>query len=122
MQSMNAQMNMPQLQAIMREFEMQSDQLEQKQEMMEDAMDSALDEGDEDEEADALVNQVFEEIGISRTSSVPCRRQLPAHSRSRRRQPKPTIWKPGSTHCETANHSKRLGKLALADAVVPGFV
>ena len=52
MQSMNAQMNMPQLQAIMREFEMQSDQLEQKQEMMEDAMDSALDEGDEDEEAD----------------------------------------------------------------------
>ena len=64
MQSMNAQMNMPQLQAIMREFEMQSDQLEQKQEMMEDAMDSALAEGDEDEEADALVNQVFEEIGI----------------------------------------------------------
>ena len=52
MQSMNAQMDMPQLQAIMRQFEMQSDQLEQKQEMMEDAMDSALDEGDEDEEAD----------------------------------------------------------------------
>lgn len=64
MQSMNAQMNMPQLQAIMREFEMQSEVLEQKQEMMEDAMDSALDEGDEDEEADQLVQQVFEEIGI----------------------------------------------------------
>ncbi len=43
---------------------MQSEQLEQKQEMMEDAMDSALDEGDEDEEADALVQQVFDEIGI----------------------------------------------------------
>ena len=64
MQSMNAQMDMPQLQAIMRQFEMQSDQLEQKQEMMEDAMDSALDEGDEDEEADELVAQVFDEIGI----------------------------------------------------------
>jgi len=64
MMSMNAQMNMPQLQAIMRQFEMQSEMLEQKQEMMEDAMDSALDDGDEDEEADELVQQVFDEIGI----------------------------------------------------------
>eukprot|EP01051_Picozoa_sp_SAG22_P012810 SAG22_NODE_1367_length_4592_cov_15.327436_2_plen_204_part_00 len=65
MMSMNAQMNMPQLQAIMRQFEMQDQMLESKQEMMEDAMDGALDtEGDEDEEADQLVQQVFDEIGI----------------------------------------------------------
>eukprot|EP01050_Picozoa_sp_SAG11_P026815 SAG11_NODE_6557_length_1289_cov_1.422689_3_plen_158_part_01 len=119
--AMNAQMNMPQLQQIMRQFEMQSDQLEQKQEMMEDVMDSALDEvypklkltrwqnnvshritayvmlierfgycirasmkerfrrlfpypqGDEEEEADELVQQVFDEIGIDVGAEVSAR-------------------------------------------------
>merc|ERR1719225_1617265 len=40
---MNKQMNLPQIQKIMMEFEKQSEQMEMKGEMMDDAIDDALD-------------------------------------------------------------------------------
>uniref|UniRef100_A0A1I7YSN5 Charged multivesicular body protein 2a n=1 Tax=Steinernema glaseri TaxID=37863 RepID=A0A1I7YSN5_9BILA len=64
MQSMNKQLNLPQIQKIMMEFERQSEIMDMKEEMMSDAIDDAMaDEGDE-EETDAIVNQVLDELGI----------------------------------------------------------
>mmetsp|Transcript_26530 Transcript_26530/g.71671 ORF Transcript_26530/g.71671 Transcript_26530/m.71671 type:complete len:237 (+) Transcript_26530:99-809(+) len=74
MQQMNARMNLPQMAKIMMEFEKQTDQMEQKEEIMGEAIDDAFDEDEEEEEGDALVNQVLDEIGINmnqQLASVP---------------------------------------------------
>lgn len=49
MQSMNRQLNMPQIQKILQEFEKQSEIMDMKEEMMNDAIDDAM-EDDADEE------------------------------------------------------------------------
>merc|ERR1712226_1693578 len=61
MKKMNKTMNMPQLQKIMMEFEKQSDTMDLKEEMMDDA----FGEEEDEEESEAIVNQVLDEIGIS---------------------------------------------------------
>ena len=49
MQSMNRQLNLPQIQKIMMEFEKQSEIMDMKEEVMSDAIDDALgDAGDEE--------------------------------------------------------------------------
>lgn len=65
--SMNRSMNLPQLQRISMEFEKQSDLMDQRQEMMDEAIDNAMedDEINEDEEAEEIVNKVLDEIGVS---------------------------------------------------------
>lgn len=64
MQSMNKTMNLPQIQKILQEFEKQSEIMDMKEEMINEAMDDAMeDEGDE-EETDAVVAQVFDELGL----------------------------------------------------------
>lgn len=49
MASMNRQLNLPQIQRIMQEFEKQSEIMDMKEEIMNDAIDDAM-EGDADEE------------------------------------------------------------------------
>ncbi|XP_017468294.1 PREDICTED: charged multivesicular body protein 2a [Rhagoletis zephyria] len=64
MQNMNRQMNLPQIQKILHEFEKQSEIMDMKEEMINEAMDDAMeDEGDE-EETDAVVAQVLDELGL----------------------------------------------------------
>ncbi|CAI0627868.1 unnamed protein product [Linum tenue] len=65
MGQMNKQMNLPALQKIMMEFERQNERMEMVSEVMADAMDDALGEDDEEEETEALVSQVLDEIGIN---------------------------------------------------------
>ena len=58
---------MPQITAIMEEFEKQSGVMNIKQEIMDDDEDDVLGESDDDEETAAivrLVDQVFEELGL----------------------------------------------------------
>ncbi|KAF4525077.1 hypothetical protein B566_EDAN001991 [Ephemera danica] len=70
MQSMNKQMNLPQIQKILQEFEKQSEIMDMKEEMMNDAIDDAMeDEGDE-EESDAVVSQVLDELGLQLTDQL----------------------------------------------------
>ncbi|CAI5441706.1 unnamed protein product [Caenorhabditis angaria] len=64
MQSMNRQLNLPQIQKIMMEFEKQSEIMDMKEEIMGDAIDDALGEAGDEEETDAVVNQVLDELGI----------------------------------------------------------
>lgn len=80
--AMNKSMNLPQLQRIAMEFEKENDIMDQRQEMMDDAIDDAMDTGVE-EEGDEVVEQVLEEIGVDLSQSVGVPRQ------SRRCQ---TLW------------------------------
>jgi charged multivesicular body protein 2A len=70
MANMNRQMNMPQIQQILHEFEKQSEIMDMKEEMINDAIDDAMeDEGDE-EESDAIVLQVLDELGLQLTDQL----------------------------------------------------
>eukprot|EP01107_Rhizomastix_libera_P015637 TRINITY_DN5993_c2_g1_i2.p1 TRINITY_DN5993_c2_g1~~TRINITY_DN5993_c2_g1_i2.p1 ORF type:complete len:214 (+),score=43.25 TRINITY_DN5993_c2_g1_i2:37-642(+) len=62
MASMNRQMNLPQIQRIMMEFQKQSEIMDMKEEMVSDTMESGMD--DAEGESDEVVNQIMEEIGI----------------------------------------------------------
>jgi len=66
---MNRNLNLPQLQRIAMEFEKENDIMDQRQEMMDDAIDDVT--GLEDEaEGDEIVEQVMEELGVDLKNSV----------------------------------------------------
>jgi division protein CdvB (Snf7/Vps24/ESCRT-III family) len=72
--SMNRQMNLPALQRIAMEFEKENDIMDQRQEMMDDAIDDVTGLEDE-EEGEEVVNQVLDEIGVDLSQTVgrfPC--------------------------------------------------
>jgi len=64
MGSMNKQMKLPEIQKIMMEFEKQSEIMDMKGEMMEDAIDDVMGDEDDEEESDTIVNQVLDELGL----------------------------------------------------------
>ncbi|XP_018331258.1 charged multivesicular body protein 2a [Agrilus planipennis] len=64
MQSMNRQLNLPQIQRILQEFEKQSEIMDMKEEMMNDAIDDAMADDEDEEESDAIVSQVLDELGL----------------------------------------------------------
>lgn len=66
---MNRQMNLPALQRIAMEFEKENDIMDQRQEMMDDAIDDVTGLEDE-EEGEEVVNQVLDEIGIDLGQAV----------------------------------------------------
>jgi charged multivesicular body protein 2A len=67
--SMNRNMNLPALQRIAMEFEKENDIMDQRQEMMDDAIDDVT--GLEDEaEGEEVVEQVLEEIGVDLRQAV----------------------------------------------------
>ncbi len=64
LQSMNKQMNLPQIQRIMHEFEKQSEIMDMKEEMMNDAIDDVIGDEEDEEEGDAVVTQILDELGV----------------------------------------------------------
>lgn len=84
--SMNRQMNLPALQRIAMEFERENDIMDQRQEMMDDAIDESTGMEDE-EEGEEVVNQILDEIGVDLNQQVSRRldagqanRKLTVHS------------------------------------------
>ena len=69
--SMNRQMNLPALQRIAMEFEKENDIMDQRQEMMEDAIDDVTGPEDE-EEGEEVVKEVLDEIGVDLGQAVSC--------------------------------------------------
>jgi charged multivesicular body protein 2A len=61
---MNRQMNLPALQRIAMEFERENDIMDQRQEMMDDAIDEATGLEGEEEEGEDIVKEVLDEIGV----------------------------------------------------------
>eukprot|EP00118_Oscarella_pearsei_P002504 m.10733 g.10733 ORF g.10733 m.10733 type:complete len:221 (+) comp22608_c0_seq1:70-732(+) len=70
MATMNRQMNLPQIQKIMMEFEKQTEIMDMKEEMMSDAVDDVIGEEDDEEEGEAIVQQVFDELGLNLTDKL----------------------------------------------------
>jgi len=70
MQNMNKQLNLPQIQKIMMEFEKQSEIMDMKEEMMNDAIDDAMGDEEDEEESDAVVAQVLDELGLQLTDQL----------------------------------------------------
>ncbi len=69
--SMNRQMNLPALQRIAMEFEKENDIMDQRQEMMDDAIDDVTGLEDE-EEGEEVVKEVLDEIGVDLGQAVRC--------------------------------------------------
>ena len=67
---MNKQINLPGIQKIMMDFERESEMMDMKEEMMNDAIDDVMEEEDDEAESDQIVNQVLDEIGINLDQSV----------------------------------------------------
>jgi len=65
MVKLNKQVNLPQLQQIMKEFAKQSEQLDMKQEMIGDSIDDVMDDGEDEKASEEIVNQVLDEIGVT---------------------------------------------------------
>jgi hypothetical protein len=70
MMGMNRQIQLPQMQMIMREFEKQSEVMDMKEEMMNDAIDDVMEGEDEEEETEEVISKILDEIGINLNSEV----------------------------------------------------
>ncbi|KAB8243416.1 Snf7-domain-containing protein [Aspergillus flavus] len=68
--SMNRQMNLPALQRIAMEFERENDIMDQRQEMMDDAIDEATGMEGEDEDSEDIVKEVLDEIGVDLSQAL----------------------------------------------------
>jgi len=69
LKTMNRQMNLPALQQIAMDFERENDIMDQRQEIMDDAIDEST--GiEEEEETDAVVQQVLDELGVELNQNV----------------------------------------------------
>lgn len=68
--SMNRQMNLPALQRIAMEFERENEVMDERQEMMDDAIDEATGMEGEEEEGEDIVKEVLDEIGVDLGQSV----------------------------------------------------
>lgn len=64
MVKMNKQMNLPAMQKIMTDFQKQEMMSEMTMEMMGDTMDEMMEGSEDEEESDAIVAQVLDEIGV----------------------------------------------------------
>ena len=64
MHRLNKQVNLPQMQKIMAEFEQENERAEFMQEAMGDAIDDAMEDDTTQEEETRVVDQVLAEIGI----------------------------------------------------------
>jgi charged multivesicular body protein 2A len=71
MKSMNKQMNIPEMQKIMREFEKQNEMMGMKEDMMNDAVDDVMDDdGMEEEETEQEIQKVMDEAGLDFRTKV----------------------------------------------------
>ena len=70
MASMNKQMDPQKLAQTMRQFELENSKMEMSEEMINDTMDSILDESGDEEEQDSIINQVLGEIGIEMSGKL----------------------------------------------------
>lgn len=70
MSKVNKSMNLPAMQNIMMNFEMEHGKLEMTQEMMDDAISDAMGGADEELETDQVVNQVMDELGLEHSSKI----------------------------------------------------
>merc|ERR1719197_922846 len=71
MGTMNKNMNLPQIQKIMMEFEKQNEMMGMKEEMMADAVDDAFADDEDEDAEDEILGSVLAELGVEVGNQVP---------------------------------------------------
>lgn len=64
MEKVNGEMDIHQIQQILKEFSKNSEKMEMQQEMMSDAIDAGMDTADDVDAADKIYAQICDEIGV----------------------------------------------------------
>lgn len=70
MAKMNQSMNLPAMQQVLMQFEMEHGKMEMTQEMMDDAMGDVLGADNEEEQTDEIINQVMDELGLENETKM----------------------------------------------------
>jgi len=70
MHQMNRQTNLPAMQRIMAQYEREGEMMDLKQEVMNDTIDGVAEQEGDAEDEDAIINQVFDEIGIKMAADL----------------------------------------------------
>ncbi|PXF43582.1 Charged multivesicular body protein 2a-like [Gracilariopsis chorda] len=70
MARINQNMNLPAMQNVMMQFEMEHGKMEMTQEMVDDAMGDVLSGADEEAQTDDVINQVLDELGLEQGSKL----------------------------------------------------
>ncbi|KAK6466614.1 charged multivesicular body protein 2a [Huso huso] len=110
MGTMNRQLKLPQIQKIMMEFEKQSEIMDMKEEMMNDAIDDAMGDEDDEEESDAVVSQVLDELGLNLTdelSNLPSTGGKLSVTAGKKAEPTPTLADADADLEERLNNLRR---------------
>ncbi|XP_041093641.1 charged multivesicular body protein 2a [Polyodon spathula] len=110
MGTMNRQLKLPQIQKIMMEFEKQAEIMDMKEEMMNDAIDDAMGDEDDEEESDAVVSQVLDELGLTLTdelSNLPSTGGKLSVQTGKKAEPTPTLADADADLEERLNNLRR---------------
>lgn len=67
---MNQTMNLPAMQNVMMQFEMEHGKMEMTQEIMDDALGDTLASADEEADTDDVINQVMDELGLEQGTKL----------------------------------------------------
>lgn len=70
MAKMNQSMNLPAMQQVLMQFEMEHGKMEMTQEMMDDAMGDVLAADDEEAQTDEILSQVMDELGLENQTKI----------------------------------------------------
>lgn len=111
---MNRQMNLPQIQRIIHEFQKQTDMVDMKEEMINDVMDDVFEEDTDEQESDQIVNQVLDELGIEMNQtilSMPSAAKTTLTDKSVSADKQPQAQTVGSSAAADADLEERLNKL-----------
>ncbi|MBN3284019.1 CHM2A protein, partial [Polyodon spathula] len=104
------QLKLPQIQKIMMEFEKQAEIMDMKEEMMNDAIDDAMGDEDDEEESDAVVSQVLDELGLTLTdelSNLPSTGGKLSVQTGKKAEPTPTLADADADLEERLNNLRR---------------
>lgn len=112
---MNRQMNLPQIQRIIQEFQKQTDMVDMKEEMINDVMDDVFEEDTDEQESDQIVNKVLDELGIEMNetlSTLPgTATKTPATTKTETQDKQPTATTIAGSAAADADLEERLNKL-----------
>lgn len=111
---MNRQMNLPQIQRIIHEFQKQTDMVDMKEEMINDVMDDVFEEDTDEQESDQIVNQVLDELGIEMNQTIlnmPSAAKTTLTDKTANTDKQPQAQTVGSSAAADADLEERLNKL-----------
>lgn len=111
---MNRQMNLPQIQRIIHEFQKQTDMVDMKEEMINDVMDDVFEEDTDEQESDQIVNKVLDELGIEMNqtlATLPASGKTPVVGKTAENDKQPTAAPVAGSAAVDADLEERLNKL-----------